>query len=63
MAAVPTSFISPWTYFEDGEVILNELLEVELTEDEEEGDEEDSDEADNIDASGDEGDENGDIQE
>ena len=40
---IPASFISPWTYFEDGETGLNERTEVELIEDAEDDDEEDDD--------------------
>lgn len=47
MATIPISFISPWTYFEDGETGLNERTEIELVEDtveEEEEEEENEDE-------------------
>jgi hypothetical protein len=36
---VPMSFVSPWTYYEDGETGLNEENEVELVEESEEDDE------------------------
>lgn len=43
MATIPMSFISPWTYFEDGETGLNERTEIERVEDtDEEGEDDDA---------------------
>lgn len=41
MTMIPVSFVSPWTYFEDGETGLNERAEIELVEDVDDDDEED----------------------
>lgn len=41
MATVPARFISPWTYFEDGESGLNERAEIELVEEEDEEEDDD----------------------
>lgn len=41
VSMVPMIFISPWTYFEDGDNILDENADIELVEEEE--DEEDDD--------------------
>ena len=43
LASVPVSFISPWTYFEDGETGLNERGEIELVEEDLDSEEEDDD--------------------
>ena len=41
LAMVPMSFVSPWTYYEDGETGLNETTDIELVEERDEEDEED----------------------
>lgn len=41
MATVPARFISPWTYFEDGESGLDERTEIELVEEKDEEEEDD----------------------
>lgn len=43
MTMIPISFISPWTYFEDGATGLNERAEVELVEDVDDEEEDDDD--------------------
>ncbi len=40
LAMVPMSFVSPWTYCEDGEAGLDETTEIELVEDQDDEDEE-----------------------
>lgn len=40
MAAIPTEFVSPWTYFEGPKDALDESNDIELVEEEEDGDEE-----------------------
>jgi len=41
LALVPMSFISPWTYYEDGEIGLDEASDIELVEEQDDEDEED----------------------